>query len=64
MRETSAYYFLRTAKPNTVPQAPPTCRELRKPANKKEQTVKGLPAGLDLQLLQRMTGGQIHRAIS
>ena len=24
MKETSAYYFLRTAKPNTVPQAPPT----------------------------------------
>ena len=23
MKETSAYYFLRTAKPNTVPQAPP-----------------------------------------
>ena len=24
MKETSAYYYLRTAKPNTVPQAPPT----------------------------------------
>jgi hypothetical protein len=64
MRETSAYYFLRTAKPNPVPQTAANHNGVGKGIELLEQSPGHQRQRKKQQLLQRMTGGQIHRAIS